>query len=784
MKRVSWNDGWFFSRLGEEDQRCPVTLPHDAMLSEERTKDSTGGTNTGFFAAHDYVYEKAFTAPEDAAYLEFEGVYHRAEVYLDGVSCPAHPNGYFGFKVPVAPGEHTIQVIARNALQPSSRWYSGAGIYRPVTLVCLPQKHIIPESIVIRTLDDKARRIRVDYSTNVPSVVNVEILFGTKVLFSQKSTGSIEMEIPDAPLWSPASPSLCICRLTCEEDVQEVRFGIRTVEVSAKGGFCINGERIVLLGACIHHDNGLLGAVGHPFAERRKIELLKKAGYNAIRSSHNPASKAILDACDELGMMVLDEYVDMWYIHKTQYDYASLFELRWRDDLRLLVEKDRNHPSVVMYSIGNEVSETAQDRGIELAKQMVQWLHGLDADRPVTCGVNIFFNFLSSLGFGVYSDKKAEQEAAKAQQAKGTKKKKKAVGSEFINNVAGLLGAGFMKFGATLHGSDVKTRGVFANLDVAGYNYGINRYRHDLKKYPDRVILGSETFAGDAMAFYDLARENPAIIGDFVWTGMDYLGEVGLGAWEYRAYAPAFEHGPGWITAGAGTIDLVGTETGQMAYTQVAFERSSVRIAVEPVCFSGEKHSPGAWRVTNAMESWSWEGCEGRTAAVEVYARGKEAELILNGRRIGRKAIPHGGTTKFRLPYEPGELTALIRDKAGKEIARTTLHSAGKETKLTLLPETFATRPGQLLYVRLRYTDEQGTGKPGCRGEIHAKVTGGRLLALGNACSYNERGYLSDSTDTYYGEALAIILPEGEVTLTAQSPFGEARLTVPCEEKS
>ncbi len=782
MKRVSWNDGWMFCKAGEEDRLCSVTLPHDAMLCEERSEESAGGTNTGFFAAHDYVYEKTFTAPEDAAFLEFEGVYHRAEVMLDGQNVPAHPNGYFGFRVPVTPGKHTIRVIARNSEQPSSRWYSGAGIYRPVTLVCLPQKHILPESITVRTLDDKTRKIRVDFRTSETAEVKIEILFGENVLASRKSMEAVELEVPDAPLWSPGSPSLCVCRLSCGEDVQEVRFGIRTVKVDAKSGLRINGERVILLGACMHHDNGMLGAVGHPFAERRKIELLKKAGYNAIRSSHNPVSKAILDACDELGVMVLDEYVDMWYIHKTQFDYASLFETRWRDDLALLVEKDRNHPSVIMYSIGNEVCETAQPRGIDLTEQMVRRLHELDPDRPVTCGINIFFNFLSSMGFGVYSDKKAEQEAAKAGKAKG-KKKKKAVGSEFINNIAGLLGAGFMKFGATLHGSNVKTRDAFAKLDVAGYNYGINRYRRDLRIYPDRVILGSETFAGDAVAFYDLAKTHPAIIGDFVWTGLDYLGEVGLGAWEYSAYAPTFEHGPGWITAGAGTIDLAGTETGQMAYTQMAFELTPVRIAVEPVCFSGEKHSPGAWRVSNAMETWSWDGCEGRTAAVEVYARGQEAELLLNGRSVGRKTVPKNAMTRFRIPYEAGELTAVIRDENGKEIARTSLHSAGKETKLTLLPELENVRKDQLLYVRLRFTDDQGMVKPCVRGEIHVNVTGGQLLALGNACSYNERGYMTDTTDTYYGEALAIIRPEGDVTLTAQSPVGEAELTVPCCEK-
>ncbi len=781
MNRIAFNTGWRYAHLNENDWQ-DVTLPHDAMLTEPRSADAAGGTNTGFFAGRDYEYVKDFVAPKDAAHIEFEGVYHRAEVFVDGVAYPAHPNGYFGFKVPVSEGPHTIRVIAHNAEQPSSRWYSGAGIYRPVSLVCLPKQHIVPESVAVCTMDYNTRKLRVSFKTTEIGYVKVEILDGDKVLDEETaSQGSVDLYCKDAKLWSPEEPNLYTCRLTYGEDVQDVRFGIRTVEADAKNGFRINGKRTLLLGACMHHDNGMLGAKGHPFAERRKVALLKKAGYNAIRSSHNPISKAVLNACDELGMLVLDEYVDMWYIHKTQYDYAGLFEKNWQNDLKLLVEKDRNHPSVVMYSIGNEVSETAQEKGIAYTEQMTRYLHSLD-DRPVTCGINIFFNYLSSLGFGVYSDDKAKAEAEKAKKSNG-KAKKKAVGSEFINNIAGLLGAGFMKFGATLHGSNVKTRDAFARLDIAGYNYGVNRYRRDLKNYPNRVILGSETFAGDARTFYDLAKEHPALIGDFVWTGLDYLGEIGLGAWEYKAYAPEFEHVPGWLTAGCGTIDLVGSETGQMAYTQVAFEQSPIRVAVEPVCFSGEKHSPAAWRSSNAIESWSWDGCEGRTATVEVYSKDDQAELQLNGRSVGRKKVPKSGRASFKVPYEPGELTAIGYDKAGNETARTSLKSAQKETELRLVPETETTKQGDLLYVRLRYTDKNGTIKPAIRGEIKASVSNGKLLALGNACSYNEKGYQTDTTDTYYGEALAIIAPDGtgSVTVQADSKHGKAQITVPVQ---
>lgn len=774
--RVSFHDGWTCRRVGEDGPGKPVVLPHDAMLAERRIPESAGSINTGFFDAQDYEYTKEFIAPANAAYIEFEGVYHHAEVYLDGHVLPAHPNGYFGFQVPVTKGAHTLRVIAHNSDQPNSRWYSGTGIYRPVWLVCLPKQHILPDSIVIKTVDWQKRNIRVSFQTSESGAVKVEIMDGEKQLAVQEtSSESVSFSLPQAELWCPEHPKLYSCRLTIGEDMQEVRFGIRTVEVDAKNGFRINGKRTLLLGACIHHDNGILGSAGHPFAEKRKIALLKKAGYNAIRSAHNPVSKAILDACDELGMMVLDEYVDMWYIHKTQFDYASYFMNYWKNDLALLVAKDRNHPSVVMYSIGNEVSETAQPKGIAMTEEMRNYLHTLD-DRPVTCGINIFFNYLSSMGFGVYSDEKAK----KAAENNG-KTKKKAVGSEFVNNIAGLMGAGFMKFGATLHGSDVKTRDAFAMLDVAGYNYGVNRYKKDLKKYPDRVILGSETFAADAAAFFNLAQKHPALIGDFVWTGMDYLGEVGLGAWEYKEYAPTFEHGPGWITAGVGTLDLIGTETCQMAYTQVAFGLSPVRIGVVPVKFAKEKHSPAAWRFTNAIESWSWNGCDGMETTVEVYARGAEVELQLNGKSLGRKKMPGNCRTQFKVTYEPGELTAIVYDHAGKENARTSLKTAGEETKLTVLPEVETVREGELLYIRLRYTDLEGTVKPLIRGDISVTVQGGKLLALGNACSYNERGYLTDSTDTYYGEALAIIQPlqTASISIQAQSGYGTETVSVP-----
>ena len=425
-----------------------------------------------------------------------------------------------------------------------------------------------------------------------------------------------------------------------------------------------------------------------------------------------------------------------------------------------MVDKDYNHPSVIMYSTGNEVSETAQERGIRLTGELTEHLHRLDPTRPVTCGVNIFFNFLSSIGFGVYSDAKAKKEAEKAEKARaaGGTVRKKAVGSEFFNNLAGLLGDGFMKFGATLPPCDWRTRDAFANMDIAGYNYGINRYAHDLKKYPDRLILGSETFCSDAYRFYEQAKQEPRIIGDFVWAGMDYLGEVSIGSWEYKDYAPQFGGGPGWVSAGSGRIDLIGRPLGEAYYTRVALEQETGPfLAVCPANHTGEKHSPSAWKMSNAMPSWSWRGCAGKPADVEVYARAHSVKLLVNGKCVGRKELKNGCIAKFRCTYEDGTVEAVSYGAAGLEIGRCALRTAGPETQLRAVPEAGAVKPGGLAYIRLQYTDENGTLKPLERGVLTVEVQGGRLLGLGSACPYNEIGFVTSRTDTYYGEALAVV---------------------------
>lgn len=796
MKKNDFNEGWYYKRLNEAEEGKMVRLPHDAMRLERRSMESEGRHNIGWFESYDYEYWKNFTLP--AAYaemtllVEFEGVYHNAEVYINGNKAAYRPYGYTNFYVDMTPhlkygDNNEIRVVARNADQPNSRWYTGSGIYRPVWLYLARKQHILANGVKIHTIACDAKshtaQIEVKVATALPGDVEITILDQEG---RQVSTGhmdpteeTLRLTITEAQLWNTDTPYLYTCVARCDEDKERVSFGIRTLSWTQKNGLAINGEHVILKGACIHHDNGVLGACAFPEAEERKIRILKETGYNAIRSAHNPCSKALLEACDRLGMLVMDEYVDMWYIHKNAYDYAAYMTQWWKQDLKDMVEKDYNHPSVIMYSTGNEVAETGQKKGIELTSQMTAYLHSLDDTRPVSCGINIFFNFLYSMGFGVYSDDKAKKEAQKLADKKS--KKQKTVGSEFYNTLAGLLGDKTMKIGATLHMCDVKTRDAYANMDVAGYNYGICRYQHDLKKYPNRLILGSETFCKDAYQFYELAKREPRIIGDFVWAGMDYIGEAGIGAWEYEDYAPADGESCGWLTAGSGRINILGFPNGEAAYTRVALEKEQgPLLAVRPVYQKG-KHSPSAWKMTDAMTSWSWTGCEGEKAVVEVYARAAKVELWLNGVRKGTKRLKNTCNVTFEIPYESGDLVAVAFDANAREIGRDCLISATEDTTLSILPEKDTLQAKELCFIKLCYTDKNGIWKPMEKHHIQISVENGSLEGFGNACAYNEDGYCKDTTRTYYGEALAVVRAgeSGTVQVIVTDESGKHNLELP-----
>ena len=796
MQKIDFNKDWICRCLTRDEAAYPVTLPHDAMLSEPRTQESTGEGNIGWYIGGDYEYTKNFFVPEEykdkKVLIEFEGIYHNGEVYINGKKAAYRPYGYTNFYVDTEGffqygKENEIKVIARNADQPNSRWYPGTGIYRPAYLYVGEEKHIPVNGVRIRTLSYDPARIEVVVKTSSPGEVSLEIEFeGNKVLAvkgeSTKENGQIEayqtifqLDVPNAKLWDTEHPNLYTCKAIFGEDEVTETFGIRELIWNPQVGMTINGERVILRGACFHHDNGVLGACTYPEAEERKMRILKENGYNAVRSAHYPCSKALLDACDRVGMLMMDEYVDVWYIHKTKYDYAGQLADWWKQDLKDMVDKDYNHPSVIMYSTGNEVAETAQEKGIALTGDMTNYLHSLDSTRPVTCGINIFFNFLSSIGLGVYSDDKAEKTAASKPE-----KKKKPVGSEFYNTLACLVGDYFMKCGATLYPCDLRTKDAYANMDIAGYNYGIFRYKHDLKKYPNRLILGSETFCKDAYSFWEIAKKNKRIIGDFVWAGWDYIGEVGDGAAEYSDYK--FEDPATRMTGGNGRIDLNGKPRAEAAYTRVAFERETGPfIAVDPV-YQKEKLRLTGWQLTKALESWAWDGCNGEPAKVEVYARAAQVELFINGKSAGKKKVKKC-RANFNITYQNGEITAVSYDENGREINRYSLHTAGKETVLQVRPEEKTVKPEGLAFIQLQYTDSKGIWKPMETHNIKVMVENGVLKGLGSPAPYVKGNYTDHTVATYYGEAMAVVQADGngpvKVTVADEERFYVVE--IPCE---
>ena len=825
MQKIDFNKGWMCKCLTRDEAAYPVTLPHDAMLSEPRTQESTGEGNIGWYIGGDYEYTKKFTVPKEyenqKVLIEFEGVYHNAEVHINGKKVAGRPYGYTNFYINTDGffkygEENEVKVIAHNADQPNSRWYSGTGIYRPAYLHIGGEKYIPVNGVKIRTLSYNPAQIEVAVKTSAPGEVSLEIEFeGKRVLTAigeskavaaqnneTKNTSAASekpakeyqavflLDVPNAKLWDTEHPNLYTCKAVFGEDQVTETFGIRELVWNPQVGMTINGKRVILRGACFHHDNGVLGACTYPEAEERKMRIFKENGYNAVRSAHYPCSKALLDACDRVGMLMMDEYVDVWYIHKTKYDYANQLAGWWKQDLKDMVDKDFNHPSVIMYSTGNEVAETAQKKGIALTGEMTNYLHSLDSTRPVTCGINIFFNFLSSIGLGVYSDDKAEKSAENAEkfaaeQAKKAaaakpEKKKKPVGSEFYNTLACLVGDYFMKCGATLYPCDLKTRDAYANMDIAGYNYGIFRYKHDLKKYPNRLILGSETFCKDAYSFWEIAKKNKRIIGDFVWAGWDYIGEVGDGAAEYSDYK--FEDPSTRMTGGNGRIDLNGKPRAEAAYTRVAFERETGPfIAVDPV-YQKEKLRLTGWQLTKALESWAWGGCSGEPAKVEVYARAAQVELFINGKSVGKKNVKKC-RANFNTTYEDGEITAVSYDEKGKEINRYSLQTAEKETILQVRPEEKSVKPEGLAFVQLQYTDAKGIWKPMEKHNLKVTVENGILKGLGSPAPYVKGNYTDDTVATYYGEAMAVVQADGngpvKVTVTDETRSYVAE--IPCE---
>jgi hypothetical protein len=458
------------------------------------------------------------------------------------------------------------------------------------------KNHIDVDGVKISTLSYNPAKIRVDTLHTGGDTVLVEVQDNGRPLAKGQGK-SVEFEIPDAKPWSDTTPNLYQCRVTLLENgvsVDEATeiFGIRLVEWSTKGLF-INGEETLLRGGCVHHDNGILGACSYAKSEERRVRMLKDAGFNAIRSAHNPASTVTLEACDRLGMYVIDETWDMWYNHKSKNDYAGDFEANYQFDIKSMVDRDFNHPSVIMYSIGNEVSEPAKEKGVALAKEMVNLFHSLDKNRAVTAGFNLMIISSSAKGKGIYKEDGGLNQK-KAPDMSG-------MSSAMFNMIASKVGTNMNK-AANSKEADAATSPCMNALDIAGYNYGSGRYPLEARAHPDRVIYGSETFPQDIVKNWEMVKKHPYLIGDFMWTAWDYLGETGLGTWSYTPDGKSFNKPYPWLLADTGAFDLLGNPTGEVFLAQAAWGMlKKPVIAVQPVNHPEVKPAKAVWRGTNAI---------------------------------------------------------------------------------------------------------------------------------------------------------------------------------------
>lgn len=756
---LDFNREWL---LSDGKNKKTVNLPHDAMLGEKRNENCHNSKQSGYFPGGNYTYKKQFEISEadieKQIELLFEGVYQNCKVFINDKEVCCHKYGYTEFKIAISKflivGLNTVTVTVDNSLEPNCRWYSGSGIYRPVWMLV---NELEEPEIYTKSYNPAVINVNCDNETEV------EIFDGITSVYKGKGG---EIQIKNAKLWSEENPYLYTCIAKKGDLETKTTFGIRKLSWDTKNGLCVNGERILLRGGCIHHDNGILGACGFAEAERRRIKILKEAGYNAIRSAHNPMSRIMLDACDEIGMYVMDECFDGWYTPKNYHDYSRYFYNEWKKDLASMIKKDLNHPSVIMYSIGNEVSETHEQKGVDICGELAEFVRNIDKTRPVTCGVNVLLNVYANFGLGVYKEKGDYKAEPLPEKNKHYREKK--TGSAFFNAMAQKLG-GLMFFMSKGKKGDKACRGAAEKLDIIGFNYAGSRFEEDVINYPNRMMVASETMVTDLPYNWERVKKYPAVVGDFVWAAWDYLGEAGVGDWTYHSYKGL----P--LLAGSGTIDITGKITAESYYQQVIWGLyDKPYICVQPVNHSKETPTKSSWRFTNAIDSWTWHGFENEKAVVEVFSNAYAIKLVLNGKEIATRKLKKF-KTKFTTEYQGGTLEAIALDKSGNEISKNSLVTGEKNIKLTVKPDkTTLKADGQdLCFIPIEFTDKNGELLPYMEQSVSVKVDGVAVLqGLGSALCKTDERYDSNTFTSFRGRVLAVVrsgYEKGNVKVTIES---------------
>ena len=713
-----FNSGWKYWKDKDSfalvwtvpDDAVEVTLPHDAMIGETAHEQSRNGGNTGFLDSENLTYVKTIDVPLEyegkEIILKLEGSYMNTFVYVNGQLAGKNPYGYTGFTVRLNDFlnygcENEIRIQVRAGAMNNSRWYSGAGIYRDVYLLISDPVHIEPDGIRVTTenIDDGkavicvetelrnsgSRKAAFSVKTEISNDVGNIVAEDTSEVVIESGKGRINRQrilIRQASLWSAETPILynaSVKLIGTGADVvldqSEATFGIRILQLDSSRGLRVNGQTVKLRGACIHHDSGLFGAAVYEAVEFRQIHKLKEAGFNAVRMSHHPMAPAMLRACDFLGMYVMDEYSDMWTRMKGGFDYGLVFDEWWKSDVEAMVRQDYNHPCVIMYSVGNEIPEIGTDRGSIICNGISGEIHMLDHTRYTTAGIN-----------GVFAAGDAVPTIMR-DVVEGMTKEGKTDGN--VNDFMTIMDSHMDEI--VVHDAITERLDkACASLDIAGYNYMTARYRKDAVTYPERIMVGTETYPPEIARNWKIVRDLPSLIGDFTWTGWDYRGEAGIGIPSYKAGDGGFgARFPAQI-AYVGDIDITGYRRPMSYYREIVFGlRKNPYIAVQDPSHYGEPVVKTPWVLSDTVSSWTWKGFEDHRVIVEVYSAGTETELFLNGRSLGRKES--GESTDFRTlfetEYKPGTLKAVTYDENGEQTGESSLGSAGSISTIVINEE-------------------------------------------------------------------------------------------------
>jgi beta-galactosidase len=770
-----FDNNWSFFRGGVQDAEQPgfndtkwrkVDLPHDWSIEDLPGSASpfnptaisqVGG---GFTTAGTAWYRKAFTLSATQkgkrVIIRFDGVYMNPTVFINGQNIGEHPYGYTSFYFDITDkvkfGEKNVIALEVKNEGQNSRWYSGSGIYRHVWLTISDPVHIAqwgtyittPEvtgssakvNIKTKVLNESGHDLKIKWVTRILNPVNAEVAVIQKEN-DIKSGGTFEFNddavISSPALWSCGSPELytAVTEIYYNgllADEETTPFGIRKISFDAENGFQLNGKTVKLKGGCFHNDNGPLGSKAYDRAEERKVEILKASGYNAIRCSHNPPSPAFLAACDRLGMLVIDEAFDCWKYGKNAYDYHLYFNDWWKRDIESMVIRDRDHPSVIMWSIGNEIPERATPEGVDEAKMLEVYVKNMDGTRAITSAVN-------------YTN--ADRDP------------------------------------------------YFNTLDVSGYNYAVfdygkeqSLYAADHKRIPARVMMGTESFPMEQFGSWMEVVDHPYVIGDFVWTAWDYIGEASIGWLGYPQRADFYP----WNLAYCGDIDICGWKRPQSYYRDALWKNDQLSVFVTPpkpsFPLNQDIASWSKWNWFDVVADWNWKGYENKPLIVNVYSSCERVELFLNNKSLGIKQTNR--STKFMaawdVPYQPGTLVAVGYD-GEKKVNTAVLRTAAAPAKTRLSADRLKLKANNqdLSYITVELTDANGNLNPGANNLVHFKVEGpGEIAGVGNADPQSLESCQQPQRKAWHGKCLVIIKSTGkpgDITLKA-SADGLAAKTV------